>query len=83
MPIIPCIVRKEISEMADDKNKYKLLGCFALLCMVVVLGLISVALIEALTWLVCLGFGFEWTPLLGVAVWAVIALMYIVSRILL
>lgn len=83
MLIIPCIVRKVIFKMADDKNKYKLLGCFALLCMVVMMGLILLGVMEALTWFICLGFGFEWTPLLGVAVWAVIALMYIVSRILL
>lgn len=83
MLIIPCIVRKGISEMADNKSKYQLVGCFAMLCMVVVLGLILLGVMEALTWFICLGFGLEWTPLLGVAVWSVIALMYIVSRILL
>lgn len=83
MLIIPCIVRKGISEMTDNKSKYQFVGCFALLCMVMVLGLILLGVMEALTWFICLGFGLEWTPLLGVAVWAVIALMYIVSRILL
>lgn len=69
--------------MDDDKSKYKFIGCFALLCTVVVIGLISVALIEALTWIVCLGFGFTWTLQLGAAVWAVIVFLFILSKVLL
>lgn len=66
--------------MVNDSNKMAL-GCLALVSVFIVVIMLSILLVEGLTYLICMGFGFYWTWWLGLAVWAILAILYILAKI--
>lgn len=66
--------------MVNDSNKM-VLGCLAMVSIFIVVIMLSILLVEGLSYIICMGFGFYWTWWLGLATWAVLALVYILAKI--
>lgn len=58
----------------SNKNDYTGLACLGVICIFICLLIFSLMLIIGLTWLICMGFGFNFSVWLGLGVWAIIVL---------
>lgn len=68
--------------MSDNDSSKLLLGCFAFACILIVCGIVTYFAVAGLTYVICLGFGLEWSWALSAGVMAVIVLAALVRAIL-
>lgn len=64
--------------MSDNSDKM-LIGCLGVVCIAFVFALIAYFVIAGLTYLVCLGFGLEWSWTLALGIYALITLFALVA----
>lgn len=67
--------------MGDNTNKF-LIGCIGLTCITIVGLALLFLIIAALTYIVCLGFGIEWSWLVAAAVLALMILFAIAAAVI-
>lgn len=68
--------------MSNNDSGKLLLGCFAWICVLIVCGTVVYFAVAGLTYLICLGFGLDWSWALSAGVMAVIVLAALVRAIL-
>ena len=64
----------------DERTKFTI-GCFALLCVILVLLALSYLFIALMSYLICLGFDLNWSWLLALGVWAAMVLIWMLFNI--
>lgn len=67
--------------MNDNTNKF-LIGCIGVICILIVALVVLFFIIAGLTYVVCLGFGVDWTWLIPAAVMALMLLFAIAAAII-